>query len=141
MNAAVLVKKKIFKNYDSIDIFETGVRLWMGYVLISNSMVGLVTPLKDLGLPDHIYSILQGMWDTGFMMHAVKAIELIGGLMLVFNFFVPLALIALLPVVFNIYGVHIFLFDSYITKGLYMTLICGFLVYRHREVYKPLLRR
>ena len=113
----------------------------MGYVLITNAGIGITTPLEDLGMPPHIYQIIKGMWDTGFMMHLVKATELVGGLMLIFNFFVPVALLALIPVVINIYGMHVFLFGGVVTKGLYMLLICGFLVYRHRAKFLPLLQK
>ncbi|MCB9025228.1 MAG: hypothetical protein H6625_02845 [Bdellovibrionaceae bacterium] len=128
-------KEKILK------YFEMSLRIWIAYILISNSGVGIITPLEDLGMPPHIFEILNGMWKTGFMMHMVKAVELFAGLMLLFNFYVPLALMALVPVVINIYGVHIFLFKSYFTNGLYMLLICGFLIFRHREKYKYLLVR
>ena len=133
------MKIKPLKEYSKLDFLELGLRLWMGYVLIKNSGVGTIKPLAELGLPPHIHQILQGMWDTGFMMHLVKITELLTGLMLVFNLFVPLALIALIPVVMNIYGVHVFLFHSFFTQGLTMLIICGFLVYRHRVKYKPLL--
>lgn len=117
---------------------ETALRLWMGYILVTNSTVGIITPLEDLGLPPHIYQIIKGMWDTGFMMYLVKSIELIGGLLLIFNIFIPIAVILLTPIVINIYGVHIFLFNSFITNGLYMLLICLFLIYRYKKVFKPL---
>lgn len=121
--------------------FELLLRLYLAYILISNSYIGFLTDLKDLGMPEHIYNIINGMWETGFMMHLVKLTELVTGIMILFNFFVPLALIALIPVVVNIYGIHIFLFDSYLTKGLAMLCICLFLVYQHREKYKPLIQR
>lgn len=124
-----------------MDLLELGLRLWMAYVLITNAGVGITTPLKDLGLPPHIFQILQGMWDTGFMMHLVKATELVAGIALIFNFYTPLVLLALIPVVVNIYGMHVFMFHSYVTNGLYMLLICGFLVYRRRDKFKPLLSR
>lgn len=134
------MKIKKISEYQFLDVMELGMRLWMGYVLVTNAGVGITIPLEDLGMPPHIYQIIKGMWDTGFMMHLVKATELVGGLMLIFNFFVPLALIALIPVVVNIYGMHVFLFNSYITQGLYMLLICGFLVYRHRVKFLPLIK-
>lgn len=123
-----------------MDVFELLLRLWLGLVLIKNSGVGTLTPLEDLGLPPRIYEIMKGMWDTGFMMHLVKSIELIGGISLVLNRFVPLLLVALIPVVINIYGVHIFLFDAFVTQGLAMLLICFFLVFRHFEKFRPLLQ-
>lgn len=123
------------------NFIEMGLRIWMAYILISNAGVGTLTPLESLGMPEHIYQIIKGMWDTGFMMHLVKLTELITGLMLLFNFFVPIALVALVPVVINIYGIHIFLFHSYITNGLYMLLICSFLIYRHWNKFKYLIVR
>ena len=133
----MMIKK--LKDYSKLDFLELALRIWMAYILISNAGVGLIKPLEELGLEPHIYQIIKGMWDTGFMMHLVKATELITGLMLLFNIFVPLALMAFIPVAINIYGMHVFMFDSYLTKGLTMLLICGFLVYRHRVKFKPLL--
>lgn len=125
-------------NFKLFLILDYVVRFWMGYILISNSVVGLITPLEDLHLPPHIHQIIQGMWDTGFMMHLVKATELIVGLMLIFNIFLPLALIAIVPIVINIYGIHVFLFHAYFTDGLYMLLVCLFLSYRHKKIFEPL---
>ena len=133
------MKIRTLKEYSKLDLFELGLRVWMAYILITNAGVGTLKPFEELGLPPHIYQIIKGMWDTGFMMHLVKITELLTGIMLLFNLFVPLALMALIPVVINIYGMHVFLFDSYLTKGLSMLIICGFLVYRHRVKFKPLL--
>lgn len=123
-----------------IDVFEFLLRSWLGYTLIINSGVGTITPLASLGMPEHIYNILQGMWDTGFMMHLVKVIELVCGVLIILNRFVPLALVALMPVVVNIYGIHIFLFQSYFTKGLGMLLICAYFIYKNKNVFLPLLQ-
>ncbi|MBY0515605.1 MAG: hypothetical protein K2P81_01765 [Bacteriovoracaceae bacterium] len=132
MKAIFIHKVLTKKNLERI------VRIWMSYVLISNAGVGTLIPLRDLGLPDHIFQIIQGMWDTGFMMEMVKLTELVAGVALLFNCYVPLILMALIPVVLNIYGMHVFLFHSYITQGLALVLACAFLVYQHREKYKPL---
>ncbi len=137
----LLSKKIILNRYSSVDAVEIILRLWMGYTLISNSGVGIIIPLEDLGLPDHIFQIINGMWDTGFMMHLVKGVELVSGIMIVFNFYVPIALIGLIPVVVNIFGMHIFLFNSFFGNGLYMLLICMFLVFRHKEKFIPLFTR
>ena len=133
------MKIRTLKEYSKLDFIELGFRLGMGYILITNAGVGTIKPIADLGLPPNIYQIIKGMWDTGFMMHLVKMTELLTGVMLLFNLFVPLALIALIPVVINIYGMHVFLCDSYLTIGLSMMIICGVLVYRHRVKFRPML--
>lgn len=136
-----ILEKKVFRDYSIIYSLEFLARLWVGYILISNSTVGTFIPLESLGIPEPNFSILKAMWDTGFMMHAVKLIELFGGILLILNFRVPLVLIALIPVLLNIYGVHIFMFNSYFTKGLGMLIITGYLVYKHREKYTPLFKK
>jgi len=135
------LNKNIIKGLNGIDLIEWGLRLWMGYIMVTNSRVGVLIPLESLGMPDHIYQIFKGMWDTGFMMHSVKLIELIGGLMLIFNFRVPLAILLLSPVIFNIYGMHVFVFNKVISNGLYMVLILAFLSYRHKAYFLPFFKK
>ena len=134
-------KKNLFEKYSIVDSVEILLRLWMGYILISNSGIGIITPLEDLGLPPHIFNIINGMWETGFMMHLVKGTELLTGIMILFNIYVPIALIALIPVVVNTFGMHIFLFNNFLGNGLYMFLVCAFLVFRHRTKFLGLLER
>lgn len=136
-----MVIQKVLHKLEAIEIFEFSLRIYIGYVLITNSGVGIVTPLEELGLPQGPYQIIKGMWDTGFMMHLVKLTELLAGIALVLNAFVPLALLALIPVVVNIYGMHIFLFDSYLTNGLVMILGCAFLVFRHKDLFLPFIQK
>ncbi len=128
------------RNYEVIDFIELGLRLWLGYILIVNSRIGVTVPLESLGMSDDMLAIFQTLWKTNFIMHAAKLVELIGGICLVLNFKVPLILIALVPVVFNIYGIHIFLFNKPIGQGLLMFLTCLFLLFRHKEIYRPLIQ-
>lgn len=137
----MLLKKNVFRQYSVLDTLEFMARLWVGYVLTSNSGVGTIIPLDSLGIPDPNYSILKAMWDTGFMMHTVKLVELLGGMFLILNFRIPLILIALVPVLLNIYGVHVFMFDSYLTKGLGMLLISTYFLFKYKDRYMPLFRK
>ena len=136
-----ILKKNIIKGLNGFDLIEWGLRLWMGYIMVTNSRVGTLIPLESLGMPDHVYQIFKGMWDTGFMMHSVKLIELLGGVMLIFNFRTPLAILLLSPVIFNIYGMHIFVFNKVLSNGLYMVLILAFLAYRHRTYFLPFFKK
>ncbi len=124
-----------------IDIIELIMRLWLGYILIINSRIGVTVPLESLGMSEDMLSIFQSLWKTNFLMHSAKLVELIAGICLIFNFYVPVVLLALIPVVFNIYGIHIFLFENYFSKGLVMMLICCFLVWRHKVKFYPLFQK
>jgi uncharacterized membrane protein YphA (DoxX/SURF4 family) len=120
--------------------FDTILRIWLGAFLLKNSVVGFLTPLESLGLPPDIYAFIKSLWDTGFMMHLVKAIEFLCGVALVTNYFVPLALALFAPVLVNIYGLHVFVFHAYVTSGLYMILAVSYLIWKDREIFKPLAR-
>lgn len=116
-------------------------RWWMAYVLISNAGVGTLIPLEDIGLTGEPLLVFQSLWKTNFLMHAAKIVELLGGIAFIFNFYTPLVLVGLVPVVVNIYGIHLFMFGNILTNGLGMLMICLYLLYKHRERYYPLLKR
>lgn len=113
-------------------------RLWMGYILIKNSFVGSYIPLESLGMPEEMLEVFQALWRTNFLMHAAKIVEFTGGLALIFNFKIPFVLIGLMPVVVNIYGMHIFFFGNPLSKGLVMLMICSYFVWKYRERYLPI---
>ncbi len=136
----ILVKKNVFEDLKVVDVVELLARLWLGYILITNSRIGVTVPLESLGMGQEMLGIFKSLWKTNFLMHSAKLVELLGGISLVLNFKVPLALLAIVPVVFNIYGIHIFLFGNPFGKGLIMFGICLFLVYRHRQLYLPILK-
>jgi putative oxidoreductase len=121
-----------------LSLLELGLRLWLGYVMISNAPIGVTVPLESLGLPDNGYQLIKMLWDTGYLMHIVKGIELIGGIALVLNTFVPLTLIILMPVLINIAGIGIFIFHGYHN----VRLVAGavLLMIYHRAAYAPLLK-
>ena len=120
-------------------IIELSLRLWLGYVMISNAPIGVTVPLESLGLPDNGYQLIKMLWDTGFLMHIVKVIELVCGIALVMNAYVPLALIILMPVLINIAGIGIFIFHS--SHNIRLVLAALVLMLYHVKVYAPLLKR
>jgi len=118
---------------------ELAGRLWLGYTMIINSPVGITISLESLGLPPDAYQFIKTLWDSGFMMQIAKSIELLSGICLVLNLFVPLALVVLLPVLINILGVGIFFFH-HSRYGLEMLGTALFIMLRHLDVYRPMLQ-
>lgn len=86
---------------------------------------------------------MKAMVDTGVIFTAVKSVEVITGALLLVNRFVPLALVAALPVAVNVFFVDVFLirtwFGGYVLGGgtllLNVVLLLGYLKY-----YQPMLR-
>ena len=78
-------------------------RLLLGLIFVVFGLNGFITfiPVPEL------HPFMQMMVDSGFI-YVVKALEVVGGLLLLINFRVPLALLLLGPVVVNILLYHAF---------------------------------
>jgi uncharacterized membrane protein YphA (DoxX/SURF4 family) len=89
--------------------------------------------------PEGAMAFAIALMKTGYMMPLIKGTELLVGVLLLLNRFVPLALVVLAPVVVNIVAFHAFLAPT----GLGLTfLIVGlqlYLAWNHRSVFSPLL--
>ena len=85
---------------------------------------------------------MRAMVDTGVIFNAVKVTEVVTGIALLANRFVPLALVAALPVSMNVFFVDVFLigtwFGGYVlgigTLALNVALLLAYLKY-----YRPML--
>jgi len=71
----------------------------------------------------------------------LKSTEVIVGLMLIFNFFVPLALIILAPISINILLFHLFVDRSILPLAIAIVIIHMLEAYGRREAYRSLFRR
>ncbi|MGE0115966.1 MAG: hypothetical protein AB7T07_13920 [Steroidobacteraceae bacterium] len=126
----------------------TAVRLLMGFAYFVsgfNWWIKLITPYPSISdftaqppPPDMVGAMIQ----TGFMFHIVKATELLAGLALLSNRFVPLMLVVVFPVT-----VSICLFDVFIVAKLRGVIMGGgafvmnaFLLFAYLDSYAPMLK-
>jgi len=78
------------------------------------------------------------LFQSGYVMQTVKVVEIAAGLLLLFNRFVPLALVLLAPIVVGIVGFHLSLAPETGAVA-YLTLVLElFLAYAYRAAYAPL---
>ena len=136
-----MIKVLSFFLNDDFSLFswiEFGLRLYLGYVMLMNAPVGITIPLEDLGLPERAYQFIKTLWDSGYLMHLTKGIELIAGVAFVANLYVPLALVLLAPVMVNIFCIGFTVLPGAWKHSLPLVGIVLFLAYRSRNVYKPL---
>ena len=76
---------------------------------------------------------------TGYMMKLVAGTQLISGVLMLVNRFVPLALALLAPVVVNIIAFHLFLAPSTIAPGVVVLLLELYLAWAYRNAFRPML--
>ncbi|MDQ3231729.1 MAG: hypothetical protein M3Q07_07910 [Pseudobdellovibrionaceae bacterium] len=116
-------------------------RILLGLFMILNAGVGLFMPIENAPMSPETLKIVKSFWDTGYLMHVVKLIELIVGLLLTFGLYVPLALIIFAPILFNIFLLHIFYEPLGLTLSLPMTIIVIVLARQNWDSYRLLFNR
>jgi hypothetical protein len=90
-------------------------------------------------LPAAAGVFLGGLASSGYFFPLLKGTEVIAGLFLLSNRFVPLALTLLAPIIVNIIAFHTFLAPSF---GLPLTILALeiFLAWAYRDAFRPMLR-
>jgi len=83
---------------------------------------------------------MGGLAATGYFFPLLKGAEVITGVLLLSNRFVPLALTVLAPIVLNIVAFHAFLAPSGLALPVVIVALGVYLAYTERAVFAPLLR-
>lgn len=114
-------------------------RYFLGAVFFVFGLNGFFQFIKLPPLPPEAGEFLGAMVKTGYLMTLVKVTEVVCGVLLLVNVFVPLALVMLTPVVVNIFLFHAFLTPPKDVIGSVIFLVVHiFLVWQYRAHYKPL---
>lgn len=119
----------------------TGVRIVYGLLFLVFGLNGFLNFLPPQGAPPpDAGAFLGGLAAAGYMFPLIKGTEVIGGLLLLSNRLVPLALVLLAPIVVNIVAFHLFLAPA----GLGMTLAFLaaelFLAWRYHGAWRGVLQ-
>lgn len=81
-----------------------------------------------------------GLGASGYFFPLLKGAEVVTGLLLLSNRFVPLALTVLAPIVVNIVAFHAFLAPSGMALPVLVTALGVYLAYTERAVFAPILQ-
>ena len=98
--------------------------------------LNLVPPQPEL--PGAAGAFTNGLGAAGYFMPLLKGTELICGLLLLSNRFVPLALVVLAPIVVNIVAVHAFLMPDGLVMAIVVAAFELGLAWAHRTSFAPL---
>ena len=89
--------------------------------------------------PEAAVTFYTGMGATGYLWPLVKLTKIAGGLLIASCRWTALGLLVLTPVLVNIFCVHYFIDPNGLMMASVLSVIYLFLVWSHRETYKPLL--
>ncbi len=126
---------------------ELGTRVLLGLIFTIFGANGLVMVLFGQGFipmpqPEpEVMKIMGGLFAVKYLMPSVKILEVISGLLLLSNRFVPLALLFLGPIIYNILGVHIFVDPSGLPMAIVILVLYGAQLNKYKDKVLDLLIR
>jgi len=90
--------------------------------------------------PEGVAAQFMGALYVSHYLTIIFAVQIIGGLLLLINRFVPLALATLAPVIFNILCFHAFMAPSGFPPALFVTVLWALIFATVRPAFSPLFK-
>src|SRR5258706_15715398 len=118
---------------------KTAARLLLGAIFTVFGLNGFLHFIPQPPPAGLVAVFVGGLGASGYFFPLLKGTEVIVGLLLLCNRFVPLALTVLAPVVENIVAFHAFLAPSGIALPLVIVALGLYLAYTERAAFAPLL--
>ncbi len=115
-------------------------RLFLGIVFLGAGLNGFFV---IFGLEPFIATSPDAMalFEFQYLLIVEKTIEVICGILLLMNQFIPLALAILSPIVANIFLLHLFLDHSLLPLAVLLVLTLGYSLFYYRRNFMSLLER
>jgi uncharacterized membrane protein YphA (DoxX/SURF4 family) len=114
-------------------------RLLLGLLFFVFGLNGFFHFMPQPAMPEPAAQFMGALVQSGYMLPLVFAVQLVVGISLLANRFVPLALILLVPVTINIIGFHLSLAPSGIAPGILAAIFHLYLLVAYLPSYKPML--
>jgi len=119
----------------------TAARFLLGLVFFVFGLNGFLNfiPPPTEPMPEGAVSLGVALMNSGYLLQFIKGTEVLGGLLLLSNRFVPLALVVLAPIVLNILAFHLFLLPSGTGLSVVILALELYLAWAYRRAFAPLL--
>ena len=121
-------------------VIPTGARLFLGLVFTFFGLNFFLHFVSTPPAPPRAAAFAGALFASGYLFPLLNTTEVVVGLLLLSNRFVPLALAVLAPIVINIVAFHLFLAPS--DLGLALALLAAelMLAWNRRAAFAPMLR-
>ncbi len=115
-------------------------RLFLGVIFL---VAGVNGYFVLLGLEPFIETSPEAMalFEFDYLLIAEKTLEIICGILLLINLFVPLALALLSPIIANIFLLHLFLDPSLLLLAVVLVITYGYLLFYYKDSFKGILEK
>lgn len=116
------------------------VRILLGLMVLIFGLNKFIQFMPMPPLPEAAGEFMGALVKSGYLMQAVAIVEIVTGLMLLFNRFQPLALVILFPVLINAFLFHLFLDPAGIGGAFTAMAMNQFLFFANKESYKSIFK-
>lgn len=119
----------------------TVARILLGLPLVVFGLNGFLNfiPPPSTPIPEPAMAFAGALVNSGYMMQLIGATQLIVGVLLLTNRFVPLALALFAPFIVNSVAFHVFLERSGLGMALIFLALELYLAWKYRHAYRPML--
>ena len=116
-------------------------RILMGLIFVVMGLNGFLNfiPQPSTPMPAKALAFLGALYTTGYMVPAASGIQVVVGLLLIANRWVPLALTLIAPIIVNIMLLHLFLAPAFIGPAIVVFLLEIYLAWAYRAAFRPML--
>jgi hypothetical protein len=121
--------------------FVTAARVLLGLMFFVFGLNGFLNfiPPPPTPMPEAAMSFAVALMKTAYLMQLIKGVEVLVGLLLIINRFVPLALVLLAPIIVNIVAFHALLAGSGVAMSVVILALELYLAWSYRAAYRGLL--
>jgi uncharacterized membrane protein YphA (DoxX/SURF4 family) len=118
----------------------TAGRVLMGFIFFVLGLNGFLNFLPQPStMPEGVVTFSEALMKTGYMLPLAMGTQVIVGVLLLTNLFVPLALVLIAPIIVNIFAFHAFLWPSTGGPAVVVLALEVYLAWVYRRVYRPML--
>jgi uncharacterized membrane protein YphA (DoxX/SURF4 family) len=117
----------------------TGARIILGAIFLVFGLNGFMNFMPMPEMPGAAGEFMGALAATGYMFPLIKIVEVVGGLLLLVDRCVPLALALLTPGIVNIAFFHAFLAPAGLPMAGLLVALALYLAWSFRDVYRPML--
>lgn len=83
----------------------------------------------------------MALFEFDYLLIVEKTLEIICGVLLLMNRFIPLALAILTPIIVNIFLLHLFLDHSLLLLAILLIILHGYMLFYYRNNFKSILEK
>ncbi len=119
---------------------DMGARIVLGLIFLIFGLNGFFNFIPMPPPPENMMKLVGAFMETGYMMKLIKSCEVICGILLLANMFVPLAMLILAPICVNIFLLHAFMAPDGLPMAIAIWVLGCAIAWARWDKFSPLLK-